>query len=84
VPPNIARAELNHPNRSPLGYASQPDLTGAAPASYLLRVGRTLPRSSGQVSDNERWFLTEAAAMHWLSSHGTEVELASAGELERQ
>jgi hypothetical protein len=48
---------------------------GLAPGNSSIRAAIVNTRWGGHVSDNERWFLSDAAAMQWLCSRAVEDEL---------
>lgn len=48
---------------------------GLNPGNSSIRAAIVNTRWGGQVSDNEHWFLSDAAAMQWLCSRGAEEEL---------
>jgi hypothetical protein len=56
---------------------------GLNPGNSGIRAAIVNARWSGEVAHNERWFLSEAAALQWLKSAESEQKLASAGEREQ-
>jgi hypothetical protein len=54
------------------------------PGNTSIRAAIVNTRYDGQVSDNEHWFLSDLAAMQWLSSLGAEEKPNSTRKLERR